>query len=88
MAYGQTKTAIIKVTTEVARETIDDKGKIRICMVNCTIRVVTIRFPKYYKCWHTKHLVKAGYGYKVQDCNNEAHCALCYETKRRKPLTT
>ena len=85
--------ASIKLPEEVARKVIGDRGKIRIGLVNCSVKEVTSP-QKCFKCWNTGHIaskcpsqidrsglcLKCGQpGHKIADCKKEPHCLLCAE---------
>ena len=95
-AYRGTQIASVRLPEEAARKVINDRGKIRIGLVNCTIREVS-RPLKCYKCWHAGHIatncpsqidrtvlcMKCGKrGHKIAECKNDPHCVLCAEREK------
>ena len=93
-AYGETQIAHVRLPAEAARKVIGERGKIRIGLVNCSIREIN-KPLKCFRCWHPGHVarqcksdidrtdlcIKCGQtGHKIVDCAKEAHCAICAET--------
>ena len=92
-AYGKTQVAFVRLPAETAQRIMGETGKIRIGLVNCSVRDVN-RPLRCYKCWHVGHMasqcksdidrselgIKCGdAGHKVSQCKNKARCALCIE---------
>ena len=93
-SYEETQIAHVRLPAEVAREVNGERGKIRIGLVNCSIREINEPL-KCFRCWHPRHVarqrksdidrtdlcIKCGkIGHKIADCTNEAHCVICAKT--------
>ena len=93
-AYRCTQTAIVRLSTELARKSVDI-GRVRIGWVNCRIRE-RIDVRKCFKCWAFGHMAKDCKGTDRSKCclrcseeghmrkackNKEARCVLCSERR-------
>ena len=56
-AYGETQIALVRLSAEVPRNVIGEKGKIRIGLVNCSIREINQPL-KCFRCWHPGHVAR------------------------------
>ena len=56
-AYGETQIALVRLPAEVARKVIGERDKIRIGLVNWSIREMNQPL-KYFRCWHPAHVAR------------------------------
>ena len=54
-AYGKTQIAFVRLSVKTAQRIMGETGKIRIGLVNCSVREV-YRPLRCYKCWHVGHI--------------------------------
>lgn len=96
-AYGGRQIASVKLPNEIARKVTGERGRIRIGLVNCSIKEVD-RPTKCFKCWNPVHIARAcpsdinrshlclkcGQAErKIAKCENEPHCPLCDERGKK-----
>ena len=56
-AYGETQIALVRLSAEVARKVIGERGKIRIGLVNGSIREINQPL-KCFRYWHPGHVAR------------------------------
>ena len=87
-AYGETQIALVRLPAEVTWKVIGERGKIRIGLVNCSIREINEPL-KCFKCSHPglvsmqckSNCIKCRkIGHKIADCANDTHFVICAET--------